>query len=70
MSSKTIFKPGRGGVRRTVILPELVNGLMYILSTRSQWLAIPIDLPPRSTFYVYFYLLFLSSLSISYITTL
>jgi transposase len=31
-----------------------VNGLMYILSTRCQWRAIPKDLPPRSTLYDYF----------------
>ena len=39
----------RGGDKRTVIMREVVNGLMYILSTGCQWRAIPKDLPPRST---------------------
>jgi transposase len=33
---------------------EVVNGLMYILSTGGQWRAIPKDLPPKSTLYDYF----------------
>ena len=33
---------------------EVVNGLMYILSTGCQWRAIPKDLPPKSTLYDYF----------------
>ena len=37
----------RGGDKRTVIMREVVNGLMYILSTGCQWRAIPKDLPPR-----------------------
>ena len=44
----------RGGNKRTVTMREVVNGLMYILSTGCQWRAIPKDLPPRSTFYDYF----------------
>jgi len=44
----------RGGNRRTVKLREVVNGLMYILSTGCQWRAIPKDLPPRSTLDDYF----------------
>jgi len=32
---------------------EVVNGLMYILSTGCQWRAIPKDLPPRSTVHDY-----------------
>jgi len=44
----------RGGNRRTVNLREVVNGLMYILSTGCQWRAIPKDLPARSTVYDYF----------------
>src|SRR5208337_486908 len=39
----------RGGNRRHVDVREVVNGLMYILSTGCQWRAIPKDLPPRST---------------------
>jgi transposase len=47
--------PGkRGGNKRTVNVREVVNGLMYILSTGCQWRAIPKDLPPRSTVYDYF----------------
>jgi len=37
-----------------VNLREIVNGLMYILSTGCHWRAIPKDLPPRSTLYDYF----------------
>ena len=44
----------RGGNRRTVNVREVVNGLMYVLSTGCQWRAIPKDLPPRSTVYDYF----------------
>lgn len=43
-----------GGNRRTVDLREVVNGLMYILSTGCQWRAIPKDLAARSTIYDYF----------------
>jgi transposase len=44
----------RGGDKRTVNLREVVNGLMYVLSTGCQWRAIPKDLPPRSTVHGYF----------------
>ncbi len=44
----------RGGNKRTVNVRDVVNGLMYILSTGCQWRAIPTDLPPRSTLYDYF----------------
>ena len=43
----------RGGNKRTVDLREVVNGLMYVLSTGCQWRAIPKDLPPRSTVHDY-----------------
>ena len=43
-----------GSGKRTVNLREVVNGLMYILSTGGQWRAIPKDLPPRSTLHDYF----------------
>jgi transposase len=43
-----------GGDKRTVIVREVVNGLMYVLSTGCQWRAIPKDLPPKSTVYDYF----------------
>ena len=44
----------RGGNRRRVDLREVVNGLLFVLSTGCQWRAIPKDLPPRSTVYGYF----------------
>ena len=44
----------RGGNKRRVNLREIVNGLMYILSTGCQWRAITKYLPPRSTLYDYF----------------
>jgi transposase len=44
----------RGGNKRTVNVREVVNGLMYVLSTGCQWAALPKDLPPRSTVNGYF----------------
>jgi len=50
-----LIPPGkRGGGKRTVVMREVMNGLMYILSTGCQWRAIPKDLPARSTLYDYF----------------
>jgi transposase len=43
-----------GGRKREVDEREIVNGIMYVLSTGCQWRAIPKDLPPRSTVYDYF----------------
>jgi transposase len=43
----------RGGNRRHVDVREVMNGLMYVLSTGCQWRAIPKDLPPRSTLFDY-----------------
>ena len=43
-----------GGNRRTVIVRDVVDGVMYILSTGCQWSALPTDLPPRSTVNDYF----------------
>ena len=43
----------RGGNKRTVDVREVVNGLMYILSTGCQWAAMPKDLAPRSTVHDY-----------------
>ena len=42
-----------GGNKRSVNVREVMNGIMYILSTGCQWRAIPKDLPPRSTLYEY-----------------
>jgi transposase len=44
----------RGGRQRTVNVREVLNGLLYVLSTGWQWRAIPKDLPPRSTIFDYF----------------
>ena len=44
----------RGGNKRSVNIREVVNGLVYVLSTGCQWRAIPKDLPARSTVYGYF----------------
>jgi transposase len=44
----------RGGRKRSVQVREVLNGLMYLLSTGCQWRAIPRDLPPKSTIYHYF----------------
>jgi transposase len=44
----------RGGNKRRVDVREVMNGIMYILSTGCQWRAIPKDLPPRSTLFDYF----------------
>jgi transposase len=49
-----ILPAKRGGGKRTVAVREVVNGLMYVLSTGCQWRAIPKDLPPRSTVHGYF----------------
>src|SRR5674476_1625278 len=50
-----LIPPGkRGGSKRTVVIREVVNGLMYVLSTGCQWRAIPKGLPPKSTVYEYF----------------
>ena len=43
----------RGGNKRTADMREVVNGLMYILSTGCQWAAMPKDLAPRSTVHGY-----------------
>jgi len=42
-----------GGNRRRVNIRELVNGIMYILSTGCQWRAIIKDLAPASTVFDY-----------------
>ncbi len=50
-----LIPPGKpGGGKRTVNMREIVNGLMYVLSTGCQWRAIPKDLPPKSSVYDYF----------------
>ena len=44
----------RGGRKRKVDLREVMNGIMYVLSTGCQWRYIPANLPPRSTVNGYF----------------
>ena len=43
----------RGGRKRTKDGRDLVNGLMYVLSTSCQWRYVPKDLPPKSTLHEY-----------------
>jgi transposase len=43
----------RGGRRREVDVREVLNGIMYVLSTGCQWRYVPRDLPPRSTLHDY-----------------
>lgn len=42
-----------GGRNREVDLRQVINGIMYVLSTGCQWRYIPRDLPPKSTIYDY-----------------
>lgn len=49
-----LVPPARpGGNKRTIILRDIVDGIMYVLGTGCQWRAVPSDLPPRSTLYDY-----------------
>lgn len=43
----------RGGRKRSVDMREVLNGILYVLSTGCQWRALPKDLPPRSTVHEY-----------------
>src|SRR5690348_7414458 len=42
-----------GGRRRQVMVREVMNGVMYVLSTGCQWRYLPKDLPPKSTVHDY-----------------
>ena len=42
-----------GGRHRKVDPREIVNGLMYVLSTGCPWRYVPKDLPPKSTLHDY-----------------
>ena len=46
----------RGGRPRDVNVREVLNGIFYVLWTGCQWLALPKDLPPKSTAHHYFML--------------
>ncbi len=43
----------RGGRKREVVERDVVNGIMYVLSTGCQWRHIPKDLPAKSTLHDY-----------------
>jgi hypothetical protein len=44
-----LIRPAKGGGnKRTVKERQVVDGVMYILSTGCQWAALPKDLPPRT----------------------
>ena len=42
-----------GGRRRTVNLREVMNAVLYVLTTGCQWRALPRDLPPKSPVHDY-----------------
>ena len=49
-----LIRPAKpGGNRRRVNVREVMNGILYVLSTGCQWRAVPKDLPPRSTLFGY-----------------
>jgi transposase len=51
---KPLIPPAKpGGRKREVDEREVVNGIMYVLSTGCQWRFVPKDLPPKSTLYDY-----------------
>ncbi len=43
----------RGGRKREVDEREVLNAIMYVLSTGCQWRALPKDFPPKSTVWHY-----------------
>jgi transposase len=53
MCDNQISPAKRGGKKRHVEVREVMNAIMYILSTECQWRAIPKALPPRSTLFDY-----------------
>jgi len=51
---KSLIPPAkRGGRKREVDEREVLNGIMYVLSTGCQWRALPKDFPPKSTVWAY-----------------
>ena len=42
-----------GGRKRKIVVRDVLNGIMYVLSTGCPWRYIPKDLPPRSTVHAY-----------------
>jgi transposase len=52
-----MIPPGRrGGRPRNVDVREVLNAILYVLSTGCQWQALPKGLPPKSTAHHYFLL--------------
>ncbi len=52
-----LIRPGkRGGRKRSVVVREVMNALLYVLETGCQWRHLPRDLPPRSTVHGYLHL--------------
>jgi putative transposase len=50
-----LIPPARhGGRKREVDVREVLNGIMYVLSTGCPWRYLPKDMPPKSTVYRYF----------------
>jgi transposase len=50
-----LIPPGKsGGGKRRVIMREIVNGLMYVLSPAASGARSPKDLPPKSSVHDYF----------------
>jgi transposase len=41
------------GNKRSVDMREVINGILYVLSTKCRWRAVPRDLPPKSTLHDY-----------------
>lgn len=56
MGADRAFDPPakRGGRRREVDVREVLDGLLYVLSTGCKLRAVPKDLPPKSTLFSYF----------------
>jgi transposase len=52
----TIPPAKRGERPRDVDVREVLNAILYVLSTGCQWQALPKDLPPKSTAHHYFML--------------
>ena len=49
-----LIRPAKcGGRQRSVVVREVMNGLLHVLETGCQWRHLPRDLPPRSTVHSY-----------------
>jgi transposase len=53
-----MIPPARhGGLKRSMNVREVLNGIFYVLWTGCQWKALPKDMPPKSTVHDYLELL-------------